>query len=95
MFNIWLIEVAAKISSNQRKVTEINCPNCQKKCIDYLYIGDEESRVGYLQVWCNNCLNGINISRVKIPEGLKMISFEEDIDLENIIPKYHKITPNE
>lgn len=95
MFKKWLIEVAARISGKECESTEIKCPHCKEKCIDYLYIGDKETRIGYLQVWCNNCLNGIYISRVGIPEGLKMISFEEDIALDRIIPNYHKLTPSE
>lgn len=47
MFKKWLIEVAAKISGKECEATEINCPHCNQKCIDYLYIGDEETRVGY------------------------------------------------
>lgn len=93
-YNKWLIEVAAKISSKECKANQIICPQCNEKCIDYLYIGDEKTRIGYLQVWCNNCLNGIYISRVVVPDGLKMISFEDDIDLNSIIPYYHKLTPN-
>lgn len=94
MFKKWLIEVAAKISGKECEATEINCPHCNQKCIDYLYIGDKETRIGYLQVWCNNCLNGIYICRTMAPEGLKMISFDETIDLDNIIPHYHKLTPD-
>lgn len=94
MFKKWLIEVAAKISGKECEAREIKCPHCNKKNIDYLYIGDKETRIGYLQVWCNNCLNGIYISRAKAPEGLKMISFEEANDSDNIIPHYHKLTPD-
>lgn len=94
MYKTWLIEVASKISCKECEATEIPCPHCHEKSIDYLYIGDEKTRIGYLQVWCNNCLNGIYISRVGIPEGVKMISFQENVDLDNIIPRYHKLTPD-
>lgn len=93
-YNRWLIEVASKIANKERKVEQIMCPQCNEKCIDYLYIGDKKTRIGYLQVWCNNCLNGIYISRAAVPNGLKMISFEDTIGLNGIIPHYHEITPD-
>lgn len=93
-YNRWLIEVASKITSKECKVEQIMCLQCNEKCIDYMYIGDKKTRIGYLQVWCNNCLNGIYISRVAVPEGLKMISFEDAIALNSIIPHYHKLTPD-
>lgn len=94
MFKAWLIDVASKISGKECEAAEIPCPNCGAKSIDYLYIGDEKTRIGYFQVWCNKCLNGIYLSRVGIPEGLKMISFQEEVDLDSIIPHYRKLTPD-
>lgn len=40
---------------------KLKCPNCEKKGIDYLYIGDEKTKIGYLHIWCNGCKKGIYI----------------------------------
>lgn len=94
MFQKWLI-TASNISKNLNGINDSECPHCGKKCLDYLYIGDEETRTGYLQVWCDECYNGIYISRTSIPQGAKMLSFDTEEDLNKIIPSYHKVTPEE
>jgi hypothetical protein len=43
---------------------------------------DEESRIGYLLIWCSQTLNGINVSRVKVPDGKDYILGK---DIENAI----------
>lgn len=30
---------------------------------------DEETRIGYLLIWCSHTFNGVNVSRVKVPEN--------------------------
>jgi hypothetical protein len=30
---------------------------------------DDESRIGYLLIWCSHTFNGINVSRVKVLQG--------------------------
>lgn len=94
MFKKWLM-TAGNISKSLNEIGNFECPNCGKKCLDYIYIGNKKTRIGYLQVWCNECLNGINISRTLIPQSAKMLSFDTTEDLNKIIPSYHKITPEE
>lgn len=63
-----------------RELDHINaciCPNCGKSSIDYLYVGDETTRIGYLLIWCKECTKGIYVSRVSCPQNLKYITFEE------------------
>jgi len=90
IFQKWL-----KIIKDFKNISDMECPHCNKKSLDYLYIGDEETKIGYLQAWCNNCLNGIHISRVKIPDGAKMLPFDTKENLNEIIPTYQKVTPEE
>ncbi len=42
---------------------QMKCPS-YGECggIDYLYIGDRDTRIGYFQLWCNKCLKGVHIS---------------------------------
>ena len=67
----------------------IECPSCGENGVDYLYIGDEKTRIGYMQVWCNKCLKGIYISRAMVPINAKFVSYCEDIS--GMIPKYEII----
>lgn len=90
MFQKWL-----EVAKDFKSITEEECPYCNEKSLDYLYIGDEETKIGYLQAWCNNCLNGINISRVQIPDGAKRLPFDTKENLNTIIPAYHNVTPED
>jgi ribosomal protein S27E len=94
MFKKWLL-ISSMISKNIDGFSDIECPHCGKKELDYIYIGDEKERVGYFQVWCNNCLHGIYISRATIPKNAKMLSFDTDVKLSEIIPQYKRIEPND
>jgi len=94
VFNHW-IKVAATIAKESQEISNISCPHCKDKNLDYLYIGDEKTHIGYVQIWCNTCLTGINISRVKIPKEAKTISFDSGVDLEELIPKYNQVSPGE
>ena len=62
------------------------CPNCGQKQVDYIYVGDDTSKIGYLQIWCKACRKGIYISRVRIPPNVKFVSFEDSKRME--MPSY-------
>lgn len=80
------IKIVPQIIDNFDNIIQILCPNCKECEIEYLYIGDERTRVGFLQVWCNKCLKGIHISRAKAPQNAKFVTFDYDID--NMVPFY-------
>ncbi len=81
----WM-KILPKLTDNFVNPQEIQCPNCGEQEVEYLYIGNEKTRIGYFQIWCNNCLKGIYISRAKAPVNARFVSF--DHDLNGIIPKY-------
>lgn len=60
-------------------INQIKCPGCGKCGMDYLYIGDSDTRIGYLQVWCNQCLRGTYVSRAAAPPNAKLVTFETDL----------------
>ena len=45
------------------------CPNCGHRCLRLVFTGDPDRAVGYAHFWCDNCLQGIGISRTTIPDG--------------------------
>ncbi len=67
------------------KEESVHCPECGDHAIDYEFVGDLETRMGYCLVWCNSCLVGINISRTKVPNDAEMISFEQVENGEGIV----------
>lgn len=89
-FKLWL-NLSVRIQENK---VDLLCPKCNKKDVDYIYVGDINSRIGFMEVWCNSCLHGIHISRVKIPDGSKMFSFDiSNSELKKNVPKFKHIVP--
>ncbi len=79
-------DLVPKIVVDLQNTNQLICPNCGEQGIDYLYIGDEHTRVGYMQLWCNKCLKGIYISRALAPQKAKFVIF--DTDIKDIVPQY-------
>lgn len=75
-----------QILDNLQETSQIKCPNCAKSGIDYIYCGDETTRLGFMQVWCNECLKGIYISRAVAPTNAKFVSFDDE--LKDRVPQY-------
>ena len=88
MYKNWL-KLVSNISENENNV----CPNCGSRKIDYQYIGDLATKVGYLDVWCNNCTYGIHVSRVRIPEGVNILSFDDNEGISKRIPNFKQVIP--
>ena len=63
------------------------CPSCTSQDMGYIYIGNTDSRIGYSVVWCNHCLQAIHNSRLVIPENVKMYSFDDIQEINDIIPE--------
>jgi hypothetical protein len=55
----------------------IACPNCGRDALRLVFTGHASTAVGYASFWCDNCLQGIVISRVPIPEGAVVRSIEQ------------------
>jgi hypothetical protein len=92
-FKQWL-DLAIVIVDNISNVPALPCPKCKKESIAFQYVGDPQTRVGYLDIWCNSCLHGIHISRVLVPQKASMLPFETQIDeISKYIPNFTQVTP--
>ena len=92
-FDKWLY-LSADINSSLPKETQLLCPICGKDSIDFQYVGDVDAKVGYLDVWCNECLNGINISRTILPENANILSYSTPKEeITRRIPNFKHVTP--
>jgi hypothetical protein len=93
MFRDWLLQYS-KISSSELAKSDCLCPECGARAIDFQYVGDVATRVGYFAMWCNSCLRGIHISRARAPENESMLSFKDPIELiTSRIPNYQHVVP--
>jgi len=92
MFKDW-IQLFKKLPDNNYSTIEFICPECGEKAIDYLYVGDENIGIGYLPIWCNKCKQGIQLSRVGIPEGAKKISINDTDSIRENIPNFSQVYP--
>lgn len=77
--------IISQITGDFDNINRIKCPNCRECAIDYIYIGDGNTRIGFLQIWCNKCLQGIYVSRAVAPPNAKFVTF--DNNLKGIVPK--------
>ncbi|MNW31229.1 hypothetical protein D3C74_81380 [compost metagenome] len=69
------------------------CPNCSSNNIEYEFIGDSQRREGYFLIWCNECIEGLHISRVNIPENANVIPFNAPSELISHIPNFKRVIP--
>jgi hypothetical protein len=93
MFKNWL-EAFIKLHGQLPDKAGIACPSCGSLSIDYQYVGDANSRVGYLALWCDKCLTGIQLSRVEAPQSVELMPFDSPDDvLQKRIPNFRQIVP--
>lgn len=71
------IKLSSMISSAPPLNPTFNCPECHRNEIDFQYVGDSVTKIGFLDVWCKSCMKGIHISRVVIPKSANMLTFGE------------------
>jgi hypothetical protein len=89
LFNCWL-NLAKTLPDNSSNI----CPICQQKTVEFQYVGDPKTRIGYLDIWCSECLKGVHISRVGIPPNVSFLPFDvSGEELSKRIPDFTQITP--
>lgn len=94
MFQNW-INLYKQMQEPTFKKGELVCPECGSHSVDFQYVGDEVERIGYLDIWCSTCKNGVHFSRVSIPEGVDFISFDEpDEIVVGRIPDFKQVAPS-
>jgi hypothetical protein len=55
---------------------DVPCPDGDQGRLHLTYTGSPETRVGFATLWCDLGRNGIFLSRVGIPEGAEMLTFD-------------------
>lgn len=91
MFRDWF-NLLKKLQDTHYSTENYICPECGERSIDYTYVGDPDTHIGYLPIWCNKCNKGIIMSRVKIPDQAKMITNDEMESGKKSIPNFKIIS---
>lgn len=93
MFNQWL-QLMKEITDQLPDPHLLTCPECGNQEIDFQYVGDPTTRIGYLDIWCQSCLHGIHLSRTRIPANATMISFDDSEEaISERIPNFVQVSP--
>lgn len=54
------------------------CPACGRIGLHFQYFSIETGNVGWKQVWCSSCFNGVSVSRVIVPDGADVLRTEDE-----------------
>jgi hypothetical protein len=90
-FHKWS-RLTARIIQGETSTEEEICPNCGARTVRCVALGNESTRMGYALCWCDTCLNGISISRIKVHEDFPLHPFSVDPDLLNV-PRFKEVSP--
>jgi len=88
-FSQWLF-IINEIYRTLPNVPVLYCPNCHQQQVDFQFVGDSQTRIGYMAIWCPICLHGVHFSRVRIPDEVQANSF--DIPIEEISKRIPNFT---
>ena len=93
LFNAWL-KISMSMTDKLPNTSPMDSPGCGQNSVDMQYVGDAETRVGYLDVWCSSCLHGIHISTVKVPLSTNMLDFDTPNEqIARRVPNFKQETP--
>ncbi|MBP3351083.1 MAG: hypothetical protein J6L65_01615 [Lachnospiraceae bacterium] len=92
MFKDWL-DLLKKLPNENYSSETFICPECGQRSVEYTYVGNSITHIGYLPVWCKTCNKGIQIIRAIIPDGVKIIELGNLEEIKEAIPDYKQIFP--
>ena len=60
----------------------LGCPSCASIVkLRMVMVGDVHTRLGYGAIWCESCLKGVKMSRVAACEGMRVITFDNNDEI--------------
>lgn len=90
-FDRWSL-LAGRIISAEIRAEEADCPHCGARTVRCMAMGDPATRIGYALCWCDTCLNGIHISRMKASTAFTLHEWGDKEAIAGI-PEFHHVTP--
>ncbi|MFG1673094.1 hypothetical protein [Micromonospora sp. NPDC049282] len=94
---VWEAWLAAynRIRDAAPKSVEVTCPSCGRGRVHVSWTGDPVTRIGYAVVWCDACEKGIYLSRVGVPDGVEMFTFDTPEEVRDAaVPDVELIPPD-
>ncbi|MEO1374820.1 MAG: hypothetical protein AAFW70_10960 [Cyanobacteria bacterium J06635_10] len=89
------ISITTDIYNNLPHVPVLTCPNCHKLGVYFQFIGDSQTKIGFMVIWCPFCFHGIHLSRVHIPDQAQILPFYISIEkISQRIPNFIPVKPN-
>ncbi|MET0236095.1 MAG: hypothetical protein ABW224_15730 [Kibdelosporangium sp.] len=74
----------------------IVCPNCGVNALRTEFVGDVDIRMGWAAFWCGNCMFGITMSRVEVPDGVRIHDRKGSREeRRKVIPNFTMVQPPE
>ena len=94
LFLRWMYLVT-DINNSLPNLPVLACRSCYRLGVDFQYVGDLQTRIGYMVIWCPFCLQGIHISRVSIPDQAQALAFNVSAEqILNRIPNFTHLKPD-
>jgi hypothetical protein len=69
------------------------CPECASGTVEFQYVGDAETRRGYLDMWCRACNKGVYLSRLTIPPEAEVIDLDRQAAVGAKTPYFVQLLP--
>lgn len=94
VWEAWM-DAFLRIHAAAPKPVSVDCPSCGRGNVHVTYTGDPSTRIGYAIAWCDACLKGIYLSRVEIPDGAEMFTFDTpEAEVDALVPNVTLIQPD-
>jgi hypothetical protein len=89
------MDAFSRVHAASPEPVSVPCPSCGRGTVHVTYVGDPDSRMGYAIAWCDVCLKGIYLSRLEIPEGVEMLTFDTPEEkFAAVVPEVDLIQPD-
>jgi hypothetical protein len=86
----WLKQFG-RISKDPDSAVSATCLSCGEGPLRIQFVADAETRVGYAAMWCEACMQGIHVSRARVPAQVSFLTFEQAAD--GALPDFLAIEP--
>jgi hypothetical protein len=94
-WSAWL-DAYEQVYGHLPATSHVPCPRCDADALRVVFTGHADDRIGYASFWCDNCLFGIHLSRVPVPEGVEMLPYGLSPEQRAVhVPPNYEIVPPE
>lgn len=92
MYDEWR-NIGLKILGEDLVKEKFECPECGAKSVNHMYTTYRETDMGTLYIWCSQCMQGIQMCRVGVPDTINKVDMFDDELVDKMIPNFKLIHP--